>query len=710
MISEKRSWPNTRIRVFQSALLNAFIAFGATFITSVSVHAQTNLLINPSFENGGGTSYRFEDGQFSLNGWTGRNSGFVSIGRRDTNPSDGTYRWYMGDGSRLETRDISRPAAIPGRLYELQFDLRTTKNNRDYTGTLASIRFYNSSGTLIQTSQTQELQDVGLTTDYETIVHRAIAPAEAVAVGIKVEYPRSEGSQSDFRRCDIDNFKLYLVTEEDKVAIRRAPKLIEPGKTAELAIKYGAAIGRQVAVRLLKSGVSQGEVRQTVAAGRGVATVSYPIPGGAAEGTDYEWQVRMLPISDDWDNFLDSQTTTGVFLDETVSGSGNIAADNSNIVYTGRWDMSNATAPKCYWPGSQIRARFNGTSLSVRMGRPADENDSITFEAFLNGDTQNPIRFSIGGTNQTRVIATGLADTTHTVVIHRQTGPRAECTFSEIILDSGKGLLKPEPEADRKFEFYGDSITEGAAAGFAKTASPNLSEDGDYNSSNFYTYAGVTSRELGASYHALAQGGTGISGSFSGLPTLAQYWNLLNYANNNTGSATTWTFSQYATDVIVIAIGHNDLFQKVSQADFNAKYAQLIADLHAAHPGAHIFCTNTVMSVNGSEGQWQRAIQPLLDTDPLLHFQLFRPNQDHNGHPKMQDHRGMALGEGGASSSVSTNRQWGPGLVEWIEETMGWGIGYGTLAAPPPEPPSTLPSIEVGEAGLKEEPNAPFDS
>lgn len=631
----------------------------ALSLTIHSASAQNLLTVNPSFETGGSTSYF--NGSFSFSGWSGNNKRFQSM-KMQSGGTDGSREFRMGYGGYIQTASSARASVIPGRLYRLNFDHRTSENSRKYSGSLASIRFYDSGGALVQNtkflhdSDSVEIQDDTGVQPYETFTVFATAPDNAAKAGVYFTTPWNEGSTSDFRKVFIDNFRLIEMQEEDKVAIRRAPGLVEPGRTSQLLVRYGVSATREIAVRLYKGSTSQGEVRTTVNKGRGVATINYPVPGGASNGTDYEWRVRCLTNGGSWSSPLSSKTFSNVILDQTVSGSGTIDPDNPHLLYTGRWDRDNPANAHSYWVSSQIFTRFQGTSLKIKGGVPS--GDSSNFFVFVDG-----VRYTvnINGTDQTKTVVTGLSDTVHDLRIFRTSFIGNRLTFKGLVLDSGKGVLKPDPLDRRRIECYGDSITEGAEA------------------DHYGTYANLLTRELGAQLMVTAKGGIGLTGSFTaGGPNMFGIWNMINFTgfnSNSSGGAKLWDFSNWQADVVVLAIGHNDQFFQGHA--WTNEYADFIALLRGVYPNAHIFCTNMVMS--SDHNMWQKACTPVAEADPKVHFQFFRPDQDHStpGHPTTQDHRGMTFGEGG---SVRTVREWNPGLLEWIEETMGWGIGYGTTS------------------------------
>jgi len=52
---------------------------------------------------------------------------------------------------------------------------------------------------------------------------------------------------------------------------------------------------------------------------------------------------------------------------EFFEGTSHIDPDDSNIEYIGRFDFSNLKSVRFDWPGVQIRARFEGTSCSIKL-------------------------------------------------------------------------------------------------------------------------------------------------------------------------------------------------------------------------------------------------------------------------------------------------------------------------------------------------------
>jgi hypothetical protein len=77
-----------------------------------------------------------------------------------------------------------------------------------------------------------------------------------------------------------------------------------------------------------------------------------------------------------------------------------------------------------------------------------------------------------------------LLDTIHTISIIKRHSPWAGQTFKGFVLDEGKSLSAPSARSDRRIEFYGDSMTQGAQVDVPGTG-PDLNEsiyDNNYNS------------------------------------------------------------------------------------------------------------------------------------------------------------------------------------------------------------------------------------
>jgi hypothetical protein len=92
----------------------------------------------------------------------------------------------------------------------------------------------------------------------------------------------------------------------------------------------------------------------------------------------------------------------------------NIAADDPNIQYIGRFDPTTPTAPAFDWSYCCISAKFQGTSCSVKLG-----GTSKYFDLYVDGAKTGSLKSANGGL-ETLVVASGLADGVHSVALCRR--------------------------------------------------------------------------------------------------------------------------------------------------------------------------------------------------------------------------------------------------------------------------------------------------
>src|SRR5664279_1170251 len=117
----------------------------------------------------------------------------------------------------------------------------------------------------------------------------------------------------------------------------------------------------------------------------------------------------------------------------------NIAANNPNIQYVGRFDATTPAAPAFDWSYGCISARFQGTSCSAKLG-----GISKYFDVNIDGVKTGSIKSANGGV-ETLLVASGLADGVHSVALYRRDeASKGLNTFQGFVLDSGKTLVAPE--------------------------------------------------------------------------------------------------------------------------------------------------------------------------------------------------------------------------------------------------------------------------
>ena len=239
-----------------------------------------------------------------------------------------------------------------------------------------------------------------------------------------------------------------------------------------------------------------------------------------------------------------------------------ISPADPHIQYAGRISFANPERPTWNFPGIQIMAAFEGTSLRM-MAKP----QSGYFMAQI--DQAEPFKVAFRGERDSVVtLATALPEGRHLVrLMYVIEGYEFFPEFWGFVLDKGRRLVEAPPFPSRKIEFIGNSIT----CGYGHEGL-NRFEHFDYATENhYYSYASIAARNLEAQHWVVARSGIGAYRNYDGPKTgnpescmLAQY-EYTGYAwgpelrQKKTFLSEKWDFSRYQPDVVCINLGTNDL-------------------------------------------------------------------------------------------------------------------------------------------------------
>jgi hypothetical protein len=275
-----------------------------------------------------------------------------------------------------------------------------------------------------------------------------------------------------------------------------------------------------------------------------------------------------------------------------------IPADDPNILYTGRWDFSDPKAPSHSWPGVSVTARFEGTSVGVKL------TDNFTyFNVFIDGA---PMGVFKGTSAQTAsyTLAEGLTDGPHTLTLFKRNETTwTRFAFNGLILDDGKTLLSPPERPARRIEFIGDSFT--SAEWNELTGAP----DSDAPVTNVYEGFGpIVGRHYGAEVHMTSISGWGLVVEWQGdytknLPD--QFGQAHAFGRNQA-----WDFEQWIPNLVVIGLGLNDYnafggysgtIAEENRNLYISRYHEFIATIRDVYPGVRMLA----VAANGLE--WLKA-------------------------------------------------------------------------------------------------------
>ncbi|MFO0686456.1 MAG: SGNH/GDSL hydrolase family protein [Sandaracinus sp.] len=306
------------------------------------------------------------------------------------------------------------------------------------------------------------------------------------------------------------------------------------------------------------------------------------------------------------------------------SGGNDAGGTLSDVHFIGRFDFSDgASTPWFAWPGTQIVARFRGTSISVRL----DDGGESFFDVWID-DVRQPVIDAMGGPT-TYDLASGLTDGEHVVRIARRT----ESFFgrTQFLGFPGATLVPSPPPYAHLVEIIGDSITCGyGVLGDVPTCSFSADTESEPDA-----YGAVAARTLGVAHAAIAYSGRGVYRNYGGAadPLMPELY-ARRLAEFDTDP---WDYS-YTPDVVVITLGTNDFSMGDPGTPFADALDAFVQTLRGHYPSAVI----------------------LLGTSPML------GGSDHATHRGyLQDVVTRAAGRGDSHVSI----------VEFDEQSAADGIG-----------------------------------
>ena len=279
------------------------------------------------------------------------------------------------------------------------------------------------------------------------------------------------------------------------------------------------------------------------------------------------------------------------------------AADDPNIVYTGRVDFSDTKKPKFSAPGVYIQARFRGTSAAVmiqdefKWGTERNYYDAVIDDATV-------VKVSPEKSMIKYVVASGLPYGEHSLTLVKRT--EASVGFGEFHGFEFTGeILRAAAQPVRRMEFIGDSISCGSG-NEAFNGSDQCQENGwgqPYQNARL-AFGPVLARKMNVAYHVSAVAGIGLIRNYSfkyDARPMPEVYDSMFFEQMN---SPVWDHNRFVPDALVIALGTNDFSPGDSERpsmnvdDFVAAYLKFIRKLRSYFPNAAIFCISSPMLGN----------------------------------------------------------------------------------------------------------------
>lgn len=320
-----------------------------------------------------------------------------------------------------------------------------------------------------------------------------------------------------------------------------------------------------------------------------------------------------------------------------------ITADNPNFQYTGRIDFSKPTEPVIYWPGSYIKANFEGSLLIISLN---DETGESYYDVFVDNNYDTPYIINCNAGSSSYLISASLKDTVHSLLIFRRTEASTGPTkFLGIQLLEGKTLLEPPIRPKHKILFYGNSIT----CGMGNEAPDDGVDNNMSQENNFLAYGAITSRLVNADYMCIAKSGIGIMISWFDMVMSDYYYRL-----NPDDTESQWNFNEYIPDVVVINLFQNDswlignLSPTPDSTDIINAYIDFLHLIRNHHQEAFIICSLGSMDATQTGSPWPDYIENAVsylktqENDTNIGTLFFPFDPIWTKHPRIRHHQIMA--------------------------------------------------------------------
>ncbi len=297
----------------------------------------------------------------------------------------------------------------------------------------------------------------------------------------------------------------------------------------------------------------------------------------------------------DSDSDSDTDTDSEVVFPAMVD----VAPDQNDIIYTGRVDFSDPTAPGFAFPGISIRMKFTGTAVGFRLadnGTAASPN----FYYVIVDDGQ-PIEVQVSPDEEVYDVAADLDDGEHTVELYKlneSSWNRGKAAFLGFRIEDGGSVMPIDPRPHR-VEFIGDSITCGYGNEISISYTEISTNPDDYhftsqNSNAYLAWGAVAARSLDADYMAVAYSGRGMTRNYvdEATPTVPEMY--LRIYPDDAGSPL-WDTADYQPELVVINLGTNDYSPGLDvaevdtmRADYRTDYLLFLETLRGYYPDAAI--------------------------------------------------------------------------------------------------------------------------
>ncbi len=263
----------------------------------------------------------------------------------------------------------------------------------------------------------------------------------------------------------------------------------------------------------------------------------------------------------------------------------------------GRFDARSAAGPRFGWPGTQVRARFSGTAISVELADTGKDQYDVAI------DGEPPRLLLVSGGRKTYALGKDLVAGVHEVVLTKRTESAVGITQ---LFGFDAPLVGTPLPGRRRIEMVGDSIT----CGYGVLGANAMCTFSAETESETFAWGALAATALAATHTAIAWSGIGVYRNFEGttagtMPT--RYALAL-----ATDPASTWAPADYDPDVVVVNLGTNDFAKGDPGMPYQSAYLAFLVTIRTAHPNAQIVVSSSPMLGSTARTKQQTYLQNVI--------------------------------------------------------------------------------------------------
>ena len=336
-----------------------------------------------------------------------------------------------------------------------------------------------------------------------------------------------------------------------------------------------------------------------------------------------------------------TESTAAGETDEIALTGAEFAVTPQTVRMLGRHHIDTAAAAYGFYNvAAGISFAFEGTSLALQLSADAYQEYNLNYVA-VTVDSGEPIPVCVDK-NGWYAVAEGLEPgVRHTVTVLKRTMTNAGAVrMHRVRLSEGARLFRVPVTETHRIQVLGDSIT----CGYGTLWDGSDTQEVTCFQNGTGSFAALTARRLNAELQVVAISGIGV-GNVENKP----YPLLPAYEQEDMQNGVPCDWDAFVPEVVVIALGTNDVGQKNPPDTFRANASRMIRRIREHYPEATIIWTYGVMGGQEYVAVIRSMIEALQAAgDSNLYFlQTAPPTEEEyplgqHGHPGQKTHERIA--------------------------------------------------------------------